>query len=360
METSEVIQDESGFDILRREWDDLLAASDATLFQSWEWQRTWWRHFGRGRLYLWTWRRAGRLVALAPLTIRRHLGVPLREIVFCGSGISDYLNVVCRPEDAAGAARALLAEVASDRSAWDMVDLQQLRDGSALLETPAPQGCATAVYPQEPCPYVALPDTWEEYTATLGKKLRSNIGYYQRLLARSFRVDLETAANGTLEETMGALFRLHQRRWRGRGLPGVFSGARVQAFHRELAARCAERGWLRLHALRLDGQARAVLYCFRFGSTGYYYQGGFEPELARYSPGTVLTAHAIQTAIRDGAREFDFLRGDEPYKYVWQASDRWNRRFVMWKPALPSSWTPKLIGLETHIEHRVKQWARNR
>jgi len=34
----------------------------------------------------------------------------------------------------------------------------------------------------EPCPYLALPDTWEEGTRRLGKKMRSNLGYYERLL----------------------------------------------------------------------------------------------------------------------------------------------------------------------------------
>jgi CelD/BcsL family acetyltransferase involved in cellulose biosynthesis len=360
MDRTEVIRTESGFEELRTEWDALLAESRATFFQSWEWQRTWWRHFGRGRLYLWTWRRGDRLLALAPLMIRRHFGLPLREVVFCGTGISDYLNIVSRPEEAAEAASRLLADLARDRSSWDLVDLQQLRDGAALLQTPPPQGLRSAIHPQEPCPFVSLPGTWEEYAATLGKKLRSNIGYYERLMARTFTMELDTVDDGRLEETMEALFRLHQRRWRGRGLPGAFVGGRVQAFHREVAKRLAERGWLRLHALRLDGQTRAVLYCFSFMGSGYYYQGGFEPALARYSPGTVLTARAIQDAIHDGAHEFDFLRGDEPYKYLWKASDRWNQRFVMWKPALPSSWTPKLIALETRIEHRVKQWARNR
>jgi CelD/BcsL family acetyltransferase involved in cellulose biosynthesis len=360
METTKVIREESGFDGLRFEWDGLLPEADATFFQSWEWQRTWWRHFGRGRLYLWTWRRGERLLALAPLMIRKHFGLPLRELVFCGTGISDYLNIVSRAEDATPAAERLLADLARDQAMWDLVDLQQLREGLPLLVAQAPGRLRSAVYPQEPCPFVSLPDTWEGYAATLGKKLRSNIGYYERLMARTFTMELELTRDGTLEETMAALFHLHQRRWRGRGLPGAFAGGRIQAFHRDVAARLAERGWLRLHALRLDGRTRAVLYCFSFMGRGYYYQGGFEPSLARYSPGTVLTARAIQDAIRDGAREFDFLRGDEPYKYLWKATDRWNQRFVMWKPALPSSWTPKLIDLETRVEHRVKQWARNR
>jgi hypothetical protein len=34
----------------------------------------------------------------------------------------------------------------------------------------------------------------------------------------------------------------------------------------------------------------------------------------------------MEEAIRDGAREFHFLRGGEGYKYGWGAVDRYNRR----------------------------------
>jgi CelD/BcsL family acetyltransferase involved in cellulose biosynthesis len=326
-----------------------------------EWQRAWWRHLGQGRLRLWTLRRNGRLIALAPLVLRRHLGVPLRELVFCGTGVSDYLDVICRRQDAEEAGRRLLQDLTEQRREWDLVDFQQLRESSPLLRVEIPEMLRGRTLRQEPCPGVPLPGSWEAFAAGLGKKLRSNIGYYERLMRREFEVTFATAAaEEELEESVEALFRLHQRRWHGRGLPGAFAGKRVRAFHREVARRCRDRGWLRLHTLRLNGRLEAALYCFAHGGSGYYYLGGFEPALARYSPGTVLTAHAIREAIREGAREFDFLRGDEPYKYVWNASDRWNRRLVLWKPELPSSWTPTLIDLETRLEHRVKEWARNR
>jgi CelD/BcsL family acetyltransferase involved in cellulose biosynthesis len=357
---AEVISDDAGFDSIREEWDALLAEADATPFQSWEWQRAWWRHLGRGRLWIWTGRQGGRLVAIAPLVVRRRLGLPLREVVFGGAGVSDYLDVISRKEVRDAVCGHLLQFLADRRREWDMVDLQQLRANSPLAGAEPPAGLLGRVLRQEPCPGVILPGSWDAYAATLGKKLRSNIGYYERSMRRAFETEIATADAATLAEGMDSLFRLHQRRWHGRGLPGVFGGERVRAFHRDVAARLLGRDWLRLHTLRLDGTPRAALYCFAFGGCGYYYQGGFEPEIARYSPGTVLTAHALRSAIRDGAREFDFLRGDEPYKYLWNAVDRWNSRFVMWKPALPSSWTPRLIDLETRIEHRVKQWARSR
>jgi CelD/BcsL family acetyltransferase involved in cellulose biosynthesis len=53
-----------------------------------------------------------------------------------------------------------------------------------------------------------------------------------------------------------------------------------------------------------------------------YYLGGFEPAYARASVGALVVAHALAEAQRHGAREFDFLRGREPYKYAWGAQDR--------------------------------------
>jgi CelD/BcsL family acetyltransferase involved in cellulose biosynthesis len=40
----------------------------------------------------------------------------------------------------------------------------------------------------------------------------------------------------------------------------------------------------------------------------------------------VLIGHAIADAVASDATVFDFLRGQEPYKYEWGAVDRWSRR----------------------------------
>jgi CelD/BcsL family acetyltransferase involved in cellulose biosynthesis len=239
-----------------------------------------------------------------------------------------------------------------------MVDLQQLREGTSLSQASPPKGIRARLLPQEVCPYVPLPGGWEEFTATLGKKLRSNIGYYRRLLAREFEVHWETVTNGELPDAMADLFRLHQRRWRRRGLPGAFARPRARRFHEAVAQACLDRGWLRLHRLRLNGETRAALYCFSYHDKGYYYLGGFEPSFSRYSLGTVLTAHAIEDAIARGAREFDFLRGDEPYKYTWKPIERQNLRLLLWKPSFPSLLTPHLNQAERAVEREAKRLAR--
>jgi CelD/BcsL family acetyltransferase involved in cellulose biosynthesis len=346
------------FEALRPEWDALVARSDGSLFQTWEWQWSWWRHFGRGQLCLLTARREGALVGVAPLMLGRYLGVPLRRLQFIGTLGTDYLDLVLAREEAAALAPRFLEEIVARRDRWDLVDLQQLRPCSLLATATVLPPCHTLRVPQERCPYVTLPETWDEFTGSLGKSLRKNIGYYRRLMEREHAFEIETVANGRLPEAMEEFFALHQARWRRRRLPGAFAGRRTRRFHHEVAARCLERGWLRLHRLRLDGRTGAVLYCFNHQGKGYYYQGGFEPTLARYSPGTVLTAHAIEDAIRLGAAEFDFLRGDEPYKYAWKAADRENVRLLIWRSAFPSRLAPWINRLERQVEHGARALAR--
>jgi CelD/BcsL family acetyltransferase involved in cellulose biosynthesis len=54
----------------------------------------------------------------------------------------------------------------------------------------------------------------------------------------------------------------------------------------------------------------------------YSYLSGFDPEFGGISPGTLAVGHAIRHAMGEGAREFDFLRGRERFKYFWGARDR--------------------------------------
>jgi CelD/BcsL family acetyltransferase involved in cellulose biosynthesis len=69
-----------------------------------------------------------------------------------------------------------------------------------------------------------------------------------------------------------------------------------------------------------------VQYGLHRGCESYAYLSGFDPERGHESPGTLLLAHSIETAIAEGATSFHFLRGREAYKYSWGAADRWNCR----------------------------------
>lgn len=307
----------------------------ATAFQTWEWNAAWWRHRGgRGRRFL----------ALQFAHNQESVGYALlwrdpltRELQPLGEGDADYLDIIAHPDHERGVAQALLEWLAGEGRQY-LLDVRQARPGG-VLATHLPEaqvnvaGATVALIVGEACPASVLPATWEEYTKSLGKKRRANIGYYERNLRKHFQeVVFAVSDTQTIAEDTEAFFALHQRRWNARWLPGAFAHASVRRFHYDMAQSLLAGGFLRLHTLTLDGRTEATLYCFHKGDTTYYYLGGFEPELARFSIGSVLTARAIRHAIEvDHAKNFDFLRGNESYKYAWGATDIHNLHLIAGK-----------------------------
>jgi CelD/BcsL family acetyltransferase involved in cellulose biosynthesis len=139
---------------------------------------------------------------------------------------------------------------------------------------------------------------------------------------------LETAELAP-ERWLTELLALHGARWQSRGEAGVLADDDVTRFHALALARLCGRGLARLYALEVAGRIAGVYYGLHHAGRSCAYLGGFEPGFAWVSPGTILIGHALAAAQREGAREFDFLRGAEAYKYRWGASDRPNRTRVL-------------------------------
>lgn len=375
MAVVEVVTEAKGLEDLRDEWRNLLAGCPtATPFQSHEWLATWWQLFGRGRLgrrlFVITVRDLSRtLVGLAPMMFSPWYGLPLRRLSFLGEGASDYHDFLAREGREEEVCEAVYGFLALDRR-WQVGDLNQLREGGLLTRYP-PAGASrlrSLDRPQEVCPYVTYPaapdsaDRWTALLCSLGKKMRYNIGYYERALRKTHEVQIGAAGDGAeVDRALTALFELHQRRWNQRWMPGVFGSRRVQEFHRAVAPKMLEQGMLRLHTLTLDGEIEAVLYCMALGDRTCYYQAGFEPSLARLSLGTILTAHAIRMSIEEGRDEFDFLRGDEPYKERWTAgASRMNTRRLIAKSGAAMGLAARIAATEHAVETRAKHWMHHR
>jgi CelD/BcsL family acetyltransferase involved in cellulose biosynthesis len=317
---------------IRPQWRDLYDRCPwATPFQSPEWVESWLAHvYGGGAIWSLAVRRGSDLVALAPLYIHgTEEDHGARQVSFLGTGVSDYLDIIADPQYAAAAADAVADYLASRADTWQLCDLQELRPDSLLLRTRFPEALGVHIEEGDPCPVVALPETVEAFEGGLNGKFRKHLRYYLRRLSERAEVRFEEAAPATLGELLDALLRLHQARWQERGELGVLAYEPLQQFHREVAASLLAKGELHMHALRAGGEIVAVAYGFVTHGRVYYYLGGFDPEWESFSVGSLIVRHSIEAAIRKGAREYDFLRKGETYKYRWGAQDRVNRRLVL-------------------------------
>ncbi len=298
-------------------------------FRSYEWASCWWRHYApaHGELFVLAVQDdRQKLVGLAPWYRSRSAGWG-QTLQLLGSGevCSDYLSLICREQDARGVSAALAEYLTGKaRRRWHVLDMPAIDAADAALghlrEQLALRGHAVDCRNEARCWRLALPATWSEFLAGYSKSRRDRIRYLLRRHVESGKVKLLRAVDGeSLERAFGIFVELHQKRRAMLGQPGCFASARFEAFHREVARQFLDSGRLRLVWLEFEGRPLAVEYGFVGAGTVYYYQGGFEPELADFCPGTLMQAVSLQAAIAEGHRQFDFLRGDEPYKLQWNA-----------------------------------------
>ena len=77
----------------------------------------------------------------------------------------------------------------------------------------------------------------------------------------------------------------------------------------------ASRDQFRLYFLEVDGENVAACICFDYGEDFLLYNSGYEPAHSRLSVGLLNKALSIQTAIENNRKVFNFLKGNERYKY---------------------------------------------
>ena len=166
-------------------------------------------------------------------------------------------------------------------------------------------------------------DTWDEYLATLDKTARHEIRRKLRRAASVGELSIEIVPPSA--DVIDEFIRLHNLRFGEEGLfPDNEGGARSRRFiHRlaELERNEPDGGLMHVAMVRCDSRAIFVGLGFDDGQTTYLYNAGIDPEASRTSPGITGAALLIQERMAAGIRRFDFLRGQERYKYEWGAVD---------------------------------------
>jgi CelD/BcsL family acetyltransferase involved in cellulose biosynthesis len=324
-----------GFWALKPEWNDLLQRSCCnTLFLTWEWQSTWWKHLGEGNLILLGFRsdQDGRLVGIAPLFLSgADDGKKVVYLIGCRD-VSDYLDVIIEEghEDAVYA--ALLDYLQNQAPAWDLVDFcnipQHSKTFGRFRDLAEAQGLQTLVEVEDVCPIIDLPPTWDEYLLMLDKKQRHEV----RRKLRKADAEADTrfyfvGPEHDLRAEMESFIDLHQR---STAEKDQFMDPQMQGFFFDVAQVLQDRGWLQLAFVEMDGQKAATLLNFDYGRDILVYNSGYDPaQFRQLSPGIVVTARCIEYAIAQGRSQFDFLRGDEVYKYRFGAQDTVVRRLLV-------------------------------
>jgi CelD/BcsL family acetyltransferase involved in cellulose biosynthesis len=316
----------------RKSWDRLLLANPtSSIFQTPEWLAAWWKafHGDKELLGLVFADAERRTLGIAPLYREQNSffgrALTTLRMVGAGSGDSDALDFITSPGHEEVCADAFVAWL-DQQEDWDLCALETLpqnslvarRLGTRLHE--AEWSMDTTLTPNF---VVDLPASWPQYLNALEPSFRPLLTRYPKRLQSRYSVRfVRCECVEDLKVRLETLFSLHQMRWTGRGEPGAFANPDRRDFYFEMAAAFLQRGWLEFWLLELDGEIVGTQFCFRYNETISLLQEGFHPKYAAEKIGYALRAHVLEEMIRSGAKRYDFLGGDDPYKAKFGAQQK--------------------------------------
>jgi CelD/BcsL family acetyltransferase involved in cellulose biosynthesis len=268
----------------------------------------------------------GELLGLAPWFIEDHAvyGRVVRSIG-CVE-VTDYLDLIVDRRYVEDVLECMARFVKAHHDQFDVIDLCNLPETSpGYTQFPvvlSRHGFDVKVSVQEVCPVIELPDTWEEYLEKLDKKQRHEI---RRKLRRAesapekigwYIVDSSHNLDDEINRFLQLMAASHTQK------AGFLEDMQNVNFFKAIVPVAFQKGWLQLSFLTIGGTAAASYLNFDYGGNVLVYNSGLLPDqYGHLSPGIVLLAYNIQYAIELRRAVFDFLRGNEIYKYRMCAVD---------------------------------------
>jgi len=316
---------------LAADWNALLAESITHVpFLRYEYLSTWWATRGGGEwpeseLAVVTAHQNGHLAGIAPLffTLSRD-GDP--ALLLLGSiEISDYLDLIVRPADLPAFLSGLLDFIAQPGPlTWRALDWHNLPEASPTLPVlkiaTEKRGWAFTQERTYHVPSIPLTGDFETYLTGIDKKQRHEIRRKMRRAEESARnVRWYIVEDGsTLEAEVEAFLALMAE---DPEKAAFLTPPMREQVH--LSCKAAfENGWLQLSFLETDGQKAAGYLNFDYLNRIWVYNSGFARRFMDLSAGWVLLGYLLQWANENKRTEFDFMRGNEEYKYRFGAVDK--------------------------------------
>ena len=315
-------------------WNALVEQSIAdTPFSRHEYLSEWWKTLGGGewqtaKLVLVSASEDDQLIGLAPLFIATY--EERQALMLVGSiEISDYLDLIVREADLPRFLSGLIDFIVSSfPDIWSAIDWYNIPDVSptlAALKAEAEQRGWT--YREEiyrPTPCIPLNASFEEYLARIDKKQRHEI---RRKMRRAAESELNVRfvlvdKSADIEQEINAFFDLMTQDPNKANFLHPLMREQMTVTIRSAFEHC----YLWLAFLEVGGAKVAASLNFDYNNKLWGYNSGVSREHMELSPGWVLLSHVIQWCCENNRYEFDFMRGEEEYKYRFGGVNRYVMR----------------------------------
>jgi len=330
----EILNNYSDFLRMNELWTRTLEASSFNhIFLTHEWISSWWEDFGEGNklfvILIWD---SDTLVAAAPLMIRNiRVGklVVAKKLQFIAHEVSDYMDFIII-DQREKYFRIIIDVIKAHSRQWDWAEFIYISELSPNYRywqsnNSNPKTMIKIIRQKDVSIGLTFLDESgrrRDPSAILPSKNRLNsdlLKQYSKLLNHEKQVEVVQTNNySDFENAFEPFVECHKINMKNRGKASPFNSETEKQRLLRLSKKLSQKGWLEFVALKTQDKYIAMIIGFKYNKTFYYYMPTYNYEYRKYSPGNLIVKLLLQSFLENKAiNDFDFLRGNEKYKYDW-------------------------------------------
>ena len=313
-----LITELDNFYSLEEQWRSLCYdLENNEVFYSWEWICSFIKSFGDSALvpYIVVVEENNKeIIGIAPLCIEeRNIGFKkIKVLRFIVNRTVDYYNfIISKKYSKYEVIKNIVKELKEDKS-WDLIELKNLntRDRETLMINEVIKLYKDLVCIKEESvitPYMR----YEEINLKANSKQIKDIIRREKKLLREHQVEFFINA-GWDKEVWNELMKLHKERWP----QSVFNSLKYIEFYEDIIPKLEKDNLLEFSYVSIDNEISAIHFGFKNEEKVYYYIPIYSSNHGKTGIGAILLNKIIDN-YKESHNIFDFLRGDELYKFDW-------------------------------------------
>lgn len=297
-----------------KNWDLLVKKSQtASFFQTKKWLLLWQKYFP-AKTIVYIVLKNQEIIAIAPFSINK------KEINFLGTTpvlgkelVTDFGDIVIKKGYEQKVWQLVFQKLQKDYPKFKL-NLNFLRQDSKSFKSLKKLGLK--LEKADNAPIIKLPLSWNDYLLGIRRKDRKELRRKIRRLENTgaFKICIKNINSEDVSKFIKLMaFSKKEKE--------DFLTGKMIAFFKDIIISLS-KSHSSLCFLEQDQKKIAAAIVFKFKNRILLYNSGYEPYFSYLSPGLLLKAFLIKKAIEEKYKIFDFLRGDERYKFNLGAENR--------------------------------------
>ncbi|MFW2349611.1 GNAT family N-acetyltransferase [Qipengyuania sp.] len=179
----------------------------------------------------------------------------------------------------------------------------------AALREVAPAHGTLIVREADSCPFLSIDAGWSEAESQFSSRRRSDFRRAQRKAEAQGEVSyaMHRPAPVEFDGLFDEAIAVEAKSWKRAAGTAILCDPAKEGFFRSYLRACAERGETRIATMRIDGTMVAMQLAVAWRGRYWLYKIGFDEDVAKCSPGTLLMLHALGEAAREGLTGFEMM-----------------------------------------------------